>query len=162
MRFHVGEITTILRKADKGFFALCCAPTKAGQTLVEFAIIIPILLLLVMGAFDFGRVMYIKISLNSIAREGAYHLAYYPSHVIGCSGVGMNTTCLPGTETWNSIVQEANNLGVTINTSNVRIIGTRAQATPVEVRITQTVDLQIFNFITGPITVNSSVRMMVQ
>ena len=43
---------------------------QKGQALVETALIIPLLLLLVMGLFEFGRVMYIKNTLNNAARAG--------------------------------------------------------------------------------------------
>lgn len=42
-----------------------------GQTIVETAIILPILLILVLGIFEFGRAMYIKNTLNNAARAGA-------------------------------------------------------------------------------------------
>ena len=42
-----------------------------GQALVEMAIILPLLLLLVMGIFEFGRAMYIKNTLTQAARSGA-------------------------------------------------------------------------------------------
>ncbi|HEX2769458.1 MAG TPA: TadE family protein [Geobacteraceae bacterium] len=44
---------------------------QKGQALVELAIILPLLVLLVFGVFEFGRVMYIKNTLNFAAREGA-------------------------------------------------------------------------------------------
>jgi Flp pilus assembly protein TadG len=42
-----------------------------GQALVEMAIILPLLLLLVMGIFEFGRAMYLKNTLTHAARAGA-------------------------------------------------------------------------------------------
>lgn len=42
-----------------------------GQSLVEFAIILPILLLLILGVFDLGRVIYYYSAISSAAREGA-------------------------------------------------------------------------------------------
>jgi len=42
-----------------------------GQALVEMAIILPLLVLLVMGIFEFGRAMYIKNTLTHAARAGA-------------------------------------------------------------------------------------------
>lgn len=42
-----------------------------GQALVEMAIILPLLMLLVMGIFEFGRAMYIKNTLTHAARAGA-------------------------------------------------------------------------------------------
>ncbi|HEU0245076.1 MAG TPA: PKD domain-containing protein [Candidatus Limnocylindrales bacterium] len=42
-----------------------------GQALVELALILPVLLLLLLGAIDFGRVFYSQITVNDAAREGA-------------------------------------------------------------------------------------------
>ena len=41
-----------------------------GQALVEFAIIIPIFVLLLVGIFDLGRAVYAWSTLNNAAREG--------------------------------------------------------------------------------------------
>jgi len=41
-----------------------------GQALVEMAIMLPLLFLLVMGIFEFGRAMYIKNTLTHAARSG--------------------------------------------------------------------------------------------
>jgi TadE-like protein len=42
-----------------------------GQGLAEFAIVLPILLLLLMGVFDLGRAIVMHTSLTNGAREGA-------------------------------------------------------------------------------------------
>ncbi len=50
----------------------------SGNISVEFALVIPFLLLLVMGAYDFGRGFTEKLRLNSAARAGAqYALSNY-------------------------------------------------------------------------------------
>jgi hypothetical protein len=41
-----------------------------GQTMVEFALVIPVLLLLLIGFFDLGRAVFIKSSLSNAVREG--------------------------------------------------------------------------------------------
>jgi len=41
-----------------------------GQTLVEFALILPIFLLLLVGIFDFGRAIYAYNTVNNASREG--------------------------------------------------------------------------------------------
>ena len=51
---------------------------QSAQALVEVAIVLPILLLLILGAMDFGRMFFTKIVLTNAAREGANYLAYYP------------------------------------------------------------------------------------
>lgn len=42
-----------------------------GQALVEFALVIVVLSFVLMGIFDFGRVIYTTTSLSNAAREGA-------------------------------------------------------------------------------------------
>lgn len=42
-----------------------------GQAFVEFAFILPILLLLVFGIAEFGRFLYLKNSATNASREGA-------------------------------------------------------------------------------------------
>lgn len=44
---------------------------EKGQAMVEFALILPILLILVCGIIDFGWLFYNQYSLNNGAREGA-------------------------------------------------------------------------------------------
>lgn len=46
-------------------------PRSTGQALVEFSLVIPLFLSLLMGIFDFGRVVWASNSLASAAREGA-------------------------------------------------------------------------------------------
>jgi Flp pilus assembly protein TadG len=42
-----------------------------GQALVEFALVLPILLLLILGMIEFGWILNGKITLTTAAREGA-------------------------------------------------------------------------------------------
>lgn len=51
---------------------------ERGQSLVEFALIIPIVLLLMVGLFDLGRVVFINNSLSDGARHGARHATTDP------------------------------------------------------------------------------------
>lgn len=44
---------------------------ERGQTLVEFALIAPIFILVLVGLFDFGRAVYYYSTANNAAREGA-------------------------------------------------------------------------------------------
>ena len=45
--------------------------TERGAVAVEFALIVPVLLLLVLGMIDFGRLWFTQVSLSQAAREGA-------------------------------------------------------------------------------------------
>ncbi|HEX5039095.1 MAG TPA: TadE family protein [Candidatus Limnocylindria bacterium] len=42
-----------------------------GQSLVEFALILPVFVLLIVGILDFGRAVFAFNTLNNAAREGA-------------------------------------------------------------------------------------------
>jgi Flp pilus assembly protein TadG len=52
---------------------------RRGQGLVEFAIILPILVLIVLGTIDFGRVLFSWIQVMNAAREGAAYAAFNPN-----------------------------------------------------------------------------------
>jgi TadE-like protein len=42
-----------------------------GQALVEFSLVLPVFLVVVLGIFDFGRVIWAQSNLDNAAREGA-------------------------------------------------------------------------------------------
>lgn len=44
---------------------------KKGQSIVELAIVLPILLIILMGIFEFGRVMNAYMVITNASREGA-------------------------------------------------------------------------------------------
>src|SRR5437879_12471695 len=44
---------------------------QRSQAIVEFAIIAPILILLIFGVVDFGRVIYVYATINQAVNEGA-------------------------------------------------------------------------------------------
>jgi Flp pilus assembly protein TadG len=48
---------------------------ERGAVMVEFAIILPLLLLLLMGIVEFGRAYNTQVSIQAAAREGARELA---------------------------------------------------------------------------------------
>src|SRR3977135_3453225 len=51
--------------------------SKNAQAVVETALLLPILMLLVMGSADLGRVFYYAISVTNAAREAARQGTYY-------------------------------------------------------------------------------------
>ena len=52
--------------------------TQSGQEMVEFAILLPLLLLFVFGVLDLGRVFHAAITITNAAREGARYAMKYP------------------------------------------------------------------------------------
>lgn len=63
---------------------------SAGQSLVEFALVIPLFLLLLFGVFDAGRLVYMNSVLSQAAREAA-RVASVESSWIGSTDVSCNT-----------------------------------------------------------------------
>jgi Flp pilus assembly protein TadG len=55
----------------RGMIAMKIIKNENGQALVEFAIILPILLLLIMGIFEFGMLLNSYLTIQNAAREGA-------------------------------------------------------------------------------------------
>lgn len=52
---------------------------ERGQSFAEFAIVLPILLLLVFGVYDFGRGMSANVTVTNASREGARYMAVHAS-----------------------------------------------------------------------------------
>jgi hypothetical protein len=81
-----------------------------GQGLVEFALILPLLLVVLFGVFDLGRIYFSTITLTSAAREGARYLTVYPGDVNSSS---------PFTNTVKIAMQEARNSGIILTVDQV-------------------------------------------
>lgn len=47
--------------------------SSSGQSLVELALAVPVLVLLLLAAADFGRLFYVWIAVNNAARAGAQY-----------------------------------------------------------------------------------------
>lgn len=52
---------------------------ERGAAAIEFALILPILVVLVFGVIEFGRVFNAQISITNAAREGARYMAIHNS-----------------------------------------------------------------------------------
>lgn len=68
---------------------------EKGQAMVEFALILPILLLIICGIIDFGWMFYNQLSIDNACREGARYAVVHSDvaktqieqHIIySCSG----------------------------------------------------------------------------
>ena len=49
-----------------------------GQGLVEFALLLPVLLLIIIGTIEFGRILFIYTNINNAAREGTRYGMVHP------------------------------------------------------------------------------------
>jgi len=128
-----------------------------AQALVEYALVLPLLLLLVLGVMDFGRMFYTKMILTNAAREGANYLAYFP----GDADNGY-------VDTFAAIYDEANSSNFEVVETDVTYSSCCTRGLPVGVTITKAVDLffdnilQSFGLLGGPVQLTSTVKMMVQ
>jgi TadE-like protein len=69
---------------------------RAGQSLVEMAMVLPILAILTFGLVDFGRGYYFQVSITNAAREGARVAIlniYTGPQNPGCSTSNAYATC---------------------------------------------------------------------
>ena len=57
-------------------------PPRRGQALVEFAILLPVFLLLLVVAVDFGRLFFTYIQINNAAREAANYAIHDPTNTV--------------------------------------------------------------------------------
>jgi Flp pilus assembly protein TadG len=49
-----------------------------GQSMVEFALILPLMVLVIVGIFDLGRAFFSYIAITNAAREGARVYTFWP------------------------------------------------------------------------------------
>ena len=61
--------------------------SDSGAALVEMALVMPLLLLMVLGVGDFGRVLYRAITLSHAARAGAAYGAQGGGHAGDAAGI---------------------------------------------------------------------------
>ena len=73
-----------------------------GQTLVETALVLPVIILLFMGLFDFGRAIFYYNSVAEAARNGSRVAIVNQTSIDICriaaeraTGLGLPTTCAP-------------------------------------------------------------------
>lgn len=60
---------------------------ESGAALIELAFLTPLFLVLLLGAFDFGRAFYLEMGLASGAQAGALFGSQYPTDTTGISTV---------------------------------------------------------------------------
>lgn len=133
--------------------------SSQGQSMVEFALIIIVLVLMLMGIFDLGRVIYYNFVLNNTVHEAA-------RAAIICGGVSTtNCSTTDATAKSNAV---ATTVGVPITTSDISISpSSRAHGSTVTVTAT-TSFTPITPFIariiggSGSITMNARSQMVVQ
>ncbi len=121
-----------------------------GQSLTEFALILPILALIMIGAADLGRAYYTKVTLANAARVAAEYAVdptrpatfsspdynftgNYPDLTDPCTGSDSSTACgkkRAELVARNLVMLEAKNLGITLNDVAIFLVPSSANSKP--------------------------------
>ena len=100
---------------------------ERGQSLVEAALALPIVIMLMLGMLDLGRAFYILVELNDAADEGASYAALNYADVTGIQNRAVDTA--------NSVV---------INPSDVVLTGPPSNSVGQPVTVTVSVSMALF------------------
>lgn len=129
---------------------------QRGQSLVELALVLPILLVLLAAALDLGRVFYATVSLNNAAREGALQAAETPGSYVEDAACNTTTNLVVC-----RVLLEAKGTMTTVNPTDIDVAcalpGCPKQAASmvtVEVRGTFTLLTPLLRAILGTETLN--------
>lgn len=99
--------------------------SRAGSALVELALVLPMLLLILVGAMDFGRVFYMSMTLTNAARAGAQFGAQDPTAAMAANPASI----LSGMQT-RAVSTATSNIG-TISASANRVCQCATVSNPV-------------------------------
>ena len=134
----------------------------SGQSLIEMALLLPLMLVLIVGALEFGRAYLTKIVVTNAAREAAYYLSLNPSDYSG--GSAPNTVLAAQSEASNSGISD---ISVTITPTSY--VGEQSFSITVATELRDFWMLNLINNtfgITGAhhefFSISSTVEMMVQ
>jgi Flp pilus assembly protein TadG len=128
-----------------------------GQGLLEFALVLPFLMVVVFGVLDLGRVYFTSITLTSAAREGARYLTVYPDDV---SGDYSGTKLVAYDEARNSGInlEMENIIPYCDNSDDSSVCDT---GSPAQVSVTSHFELILGWMLSSPITITRSAQMVV-
>ncbi len=124
-----------------------------GQALVEMALVLPILIMLIFGIVEFGRILNTHLVVTELSREGARKGA-----------IGETDSNIVTTIQNNATASDLNVSDLTITIDPVSA-GKRARGTSVKVEVTYQVDLiapVIGTLIGDPYPVTSQTTMRVE
>jgi Flp pilus assembly protein TadG len=135
--------------------------SSMGQAYLEFMIVLPLLLFVLVGVFDLGRVYFSAIGLVSAAREGARYLSAFPDDVSNDVEAFYNTKQIA--------IQEATGAGISLQGAGITVSCTNSDedsdncdsGSPAIVTVTHDFDLVLGWVIPGPISITRSAQMIV-
>lgn len=94
-----------------------------GASLLEFALVLPVLAFMMVGLVDFGRGMAIAMALESAARSGAEYGSLFPQDTVGLQ-TAITDALGPGlTASSVSTVKQCRCVGVVVSDCNLACNG---------------------------------------
>ena len=88
---------------------------ERGQSLVEFALILPVLMLILMGVFDFGRAFFAYNAISNGAREGARYGVIHPD-ALDLDGPPYEENTIHGKAAAQTFILDIDELNITVET----------------------------------------------
>ena len=129
--------------------SLGLAEKHPGQSLIELALILPVLMFILVGIVDFGRVFNAYIIITNAAREGARYGAMHPTDEDGIKDY---------------VINEAVGSGINIGADDVEVgfpNGTLDPGNPIRVTVTYDFPLITEFLFGGSTTIQSSAEMVI-
>ena len=122
--------------------------SEKGQSIVEFALVLPILVMLLFGIIDFGRIFHTYLAIDHASREAAR-----------TASIGENDATIVSTA-----VASASSIHLTAGQVAVSPGGTKSSGSDVTVTITYPINFltPVVSNLTGPITLSSSTVMRME
>ncbi|WP_223592031.1 TadE/TadG family type IV pilus assembly protein [Neobacillus bataviensis] len=122
--------------------------SEKGQSLVEFALILPILILLLLGIIDFARIFHVYLTMDHAGREAAR-----------AASIGKDDSNIKSTA-----INNASSIGLTADKIVVTPTGTRSSGSNVTIKITYPVTFltPMIGNIIGPLTLTDTTVMRVE
>ena len=139
---------------------------REGQSMVEFALILPLLVLFIGGIFELGRAFLAFIAITNAAREGARVITFWPGKT-----TGNDVVVAINTEIGNSPMVSVGNIAsrsIFCGTGGVDYVPKTINAyplvcqteRPIRVTVTYSFRLVMQLFFPNPITLRRSAEMM--
>jgi Flp pilus assembly protein TadG len=75
---------------------------ESGQSLVEFALLLPIMLLVLLGAVNLGLAIRAQLQLAQVTQQGAQYLVHHAAYSEADAATSTNSTC-PGLATYSKL-----------------------------------------------------------
>lgn len=122
--------------------------SEKGQSLVEFALVIPVLILILLAIVDFGRVYHVYLTIDHAGREAAR-----------AASIGKDDGTVQSVA-----VNYSESINLTTGQVAISPSGTRSSGTEVKITITHPITFltPVIGEIVGPLTLTDTTTMRVE